>query len=307
MSYQFAVVNLLVVVGMFLITIVIVKKVLSPISMLKENSALIAGGVYDKRIVVSGQDEVAELAENFNQMAEAVMRTVTELHGEVDRRTLFMSAITHELKTPLTSIKGNAQTLLATKMDEEEREDALLRINDACTHMEHLSQKLTQLIVMRQSGDIALTLGSVSELLSGVEKSCSERLKNAGISLIIENHMDVLPMDCDLLSSLLTNLVDNAAKASLPGGNIILRAEAGIISVKDTGKGIPKDELPKITQPFYMVDKSRAKKTGGMGLGLAICEEIARLHGARLVFESEVDNGTTAKVVFNYEKTVGIP
>ena len=299
MSYQFAAVNLIVIIMMLAITIIVIKKVLSPIDKLKENSTLIAGGVYDKRLEITGRDEIAELAENFNQMAEAVMRTVSELNDEIASRTFFMTAITHEIKTPLTSIKGNAQTLLFTKLNDEEREEALFYINDACAHMETLSDKLMKLIVLRQKSDFTLARVSVSDLLEDVKKNCREKLDKQGVNLIIENEMDTLYMDCDLFLSLLINLVDNAVKASSAGDSIFLSAKGNVFIVKDSGKGIPADELPKITRPFYMVDKSRAKKSGGIGLGLALCEEIARLHGARLEFESRPGNGTTAKVVFD--------
>lgn len=101
------------------------------------------------------------------------------------------------------------------------------------------------------------------------------------------------------LASLLLNLIDNAGKASRPGDTIEVLARGNVISVSDHGLGMPKEELDKITQPFYMIDRSRAKKTGGIGLGLALAEEIARLHGAHLAFESEPGVGTTAKVVFD--------
>ncbi|MPM93092.1 Signal transduction histidine-protein kinase ArlS [bioreactor metagenome] len=106
-------------------------------------------------------------------------------------------------------------------------------------------------------------------------------------------------MEQDLLASLLLNLIDNAGKASRPGSTIELLARGNVISVADHGQGMPKEELGKITQPFYMIDRSRAKKAGGIGLGLALAAEIARLHSARLEFESECGVGTTAKVVFD--------
>ncbi len=98
--------------------------------------------------------------------------------------------------------------------------------------------------------------------------------------------------------SLIMNLIDNAGKATEPGGVIELSAMGNTICVRDYGRGIPGEELDKITQPFYMVDKSRSRKAGGIGLGLALAAEIARLHGARLEFESKPGKGTAAKVVF---------
>ena len=107
-------------------------------------------------------------------------------------------------------------------------------------------------------------------------------------------------MEQDLLTSLLLNLIDNAGKASQPGGKIELIARGNTICVTDHGCGMAQEELDKITQPFYVIDRSRARKNGGAGLGLALAEEIARLHHVRLLFESEPGIGTTVKVVFSH-------
>ncbi len=298
LSYQFALINLAVILVAGFIIILLVRWVLRPVSTLKQSTGLIAAGIYDKRVEIVENDEIGDLARDFNQMVAAVERHVDELRDEVDRRTLFMSALTHELKTPMTSISGNAQTLLRTRMDDDEREDALIRIDDECTRIERLSQKLMQLIVLRQYESIRMEAHNVSGLLESVRLSCAEQLKQRGLTLTIENDMDMLVMEKDLLLSLLLNLIDNAGKASRPGSMIELTAQGNTITVKDYGKGIPQDELGKITQPFYMVDKSRSRKAGGIGLGLALADEIARLHGAKLVFESVLGKGTTVKVVF---------
>lgn len=298
LSYQFAVINLAVIVVAGVIIVVLVRLVLRPITVLKDSAASIAAGIYDQRIDIEEYDEVGELATRFNSMAAAVESHVHELREEADRRTMFMSALTHELKTPMTSISGNAQTLLRTKMDDDEREDALIRIDAECTRIERLSQKLMQLIVLHQNESIRLERTSVAGLLKNVRQSSAEQLKQRGLTLKISNSMDELVMDSDLLSSLLLNLIDNAGKASNPGDTIELLAGGNSISVRDCGRGIPKNEIDKITQPFYMVDKSRSKKAGGIGLGLALAAEIARLHGAELLFESALGEGTTVKVVF---------
>lgn len=301
MAYQFALINLTAVVLAGAILIVLVRLVLKPIDTLNKNAQSIADGIYDRRIEIRENDEVGSLAASFNRMAEAVETRMRELRDEADRRTLLMSALTHELKTPMTGISGNAQTLLGTKMTEEEKEDALLRIDAECNRIERLSQKMMRLIVLRQNGELTLRPMSVPKLLEGVAASCAEQVRQRGLTLTVTCEKDVFPMEADLLTSLLLNLIDNAGKASQPGGTIELCARGNVISVTDHGKGIPKEELDKITQPFYMVDKSRARKAGGIGLGLALADEIARLHHARLEFESEPGAGTIAKVVFDDE------
>lgn len=302
LSHRFSRISLLVILCTAALITLLVRTILRPIQRLKESTSLIAAGVYDRRIAVDEQDEVGSLAMDFNVMAQAVENRVEALKEEAERRTLFVSALTHELKTPMTSIKGNAETLLMTKMDEEEREAALLQIDADCTRVERLSHKLMQLLVLKRSDDIEPKPQSVAELLAMVCDAAKEQLKQRGLALRVENHMQQLKMDKDLLCELLLNLIDNAGKASPRGSVIALRARGDIISVSDSGHGIPPEELHRLTEPFYMVDKARSRKQGGMGLGLALAQEIARLHGAHLAFESEVGKGTTVKVVFEHEK-----
>ncbi|MEA4870901.1 MAG: HAMP domain-containing sensor histidine kinase [Christensenella sp.] len=299
MAYQFALVNACVIALAGVVLILLLRAVLRPIQTLQKSTAYLAGGVYNQRIELRQEDEIGDLAADFNRMADAVETHVCALKEEAERRTMFMSALTHELKTPITGISGHAQTLLGTRMTEEEREDALLGINSECLRVERLSQKLMQLIVLRQGGELKRTRTSVAVLLETVRAASEEQIRQRGLVLDVKNEMNQLEMEQDLLASLLLNLIDNAGKASRPGSTIELLARGNVISVADHGQGMPKEELGKITQPFYMIDRSRAKKAGGIGLGLALAAEIARLHSARLEFESECGVGTTAKVVFD--------
>ena len=300
MAYQFALINACVIALAGAVLMLLLRAVLRPIQTLQKSTAYLASGVYDRRIEIRQDDEIGELAADFNRMADAVETHVHALKEEAHRRTLFMSALTHEMKTPITGISGNAQTLLGTKMTEEEREDALLGINRECLRIERLSQKLMQLLVLKQDGELELAPASVSALLEIVRASAAELLKQRGLTLEIQNEMDTLRMEPDLLANLLLNLIDNAGKASHSGSTIAIIARENVIAVVDHGCGMPRDELDKITQPFYMIDRSRAKKAGGIGLGLALAEEIARLHLARLEFDSEPGAGTTVKVVFSH-------
>ncbi len=302
MAYNYALINGVVILIAAACSVLLVRHVVRPVSELRKSTSLIADGVYDKRIDITETDEIGELARDFNRMADAVALTVNELREEAERRTMFMSALTHELKTPMTGIKGNAQTLLATKMSEEEREEALIQIDEECTRIERLSGKLMELIVLRRAAGIALKESSVEELFSIVERSSREQIKNRGLTLRTSCGTDTLKMDVDLLAGLLLNLIDNAGKASKTGDVILLKAEGYTLSVTDHGCGMPAEELSKISQPFYMADRSRSKKLGGIGLGLAIVSETARLHNARLEFESEPGAGTTVRVVFEDEE-----
>ena len=298
-AYQFAAISLAVVVVVGFFIIFLVRFLMRPVETLKKNAAMIADGVYDQRAYIAGNDEIGELAETFNKMADAVQNHIENLHLEAERRTLLMSALTHELKTPLTSISGNAQTLLRTKLNESEREEALLMIDSECTRVERLSQKLMQLIVLRRTEDILMKPQDMDAFFQSISASCTAMLQKVQMHLTIENHITTLLMDEDLMSSLILNLIDNAVKSSFRDCVIEIIANENTIKVKDHGKGIPKDAIPQLTQPFFMVDKSRAKKAGGIGLGLALAEEIARLHNARLCFESKERQGTIVTVIFD--------
>ena len=300
MAHQFAWINAGVITLAGGILMVLLRAVLRPIQTLQKSAAALANGEYDRRITLLQDDEIGDLAADFNRMADAVEAHILALKEEAQRRTLFMSALTHEMKTPIAGISGCAQTLLGTRMTPEEQEDALLLINQECLRIERLSQKLMQILVLKQESACVLEPASVSELLSCVQQSAAALLCRRELTLEIQNEMNTLPMEQDLLTSLLLNLIDNACKASQPGDTIELVACGSTISVIDHGCGMAQEELARITQPFYTIDRSRARKNGGIGLGLALAEEIARLHQAKLVFQSEPGIGTTAKVVFSH-------
>ena len=147
-------------------------------------------------------------------------------------------------------------------------------------------------------GEISLREESVAELLEAVKESTADKLEKQNMKLCLNCEMDTLPMDFDLMRSALVNLVENARKASRDGQTIYLSAKNNTIEVRDFGQGIPAKELPRITEPFYMVDKSRSKKQGGAGLGLAIVQRIASAHGAALIAESIPGEFTLIKIVF---------
>ena len=134
----------------------------------------------------------------------------------------------------------------------------------------------------------------IGKLFDNLKIQTSVLLKGRRVFL----HVNITPgnlkkwMDEDLMLSLLMNLVDNAGKASEPGGNIIVSADETGFTVEDFGKGIPKQEINRVTEAFYMVDKSRTGNPGGAGLGLALCQQIVQIHGGKMIIESNLGKGT---------------
>ena len=280
----------------FVLIGLLVRRSMQPLAVLKTAAGRIAAGGYGERATVLSKDEVGALANDFNRMAEAVENHIGELIETAERQRLFIGGVTHEFKTPLTTVILNADTLQNAYMDEEERQTALSYIERQCKWLERMTQKLLKLITLKQ--DIELKPSSVPQLFERVEESMAETLRQRDTRLISECKLNTLSMDADLMQSVLINLVDNASKASAPGQAVTMRAYDDVLEVSDNGIGIPESELARITEPFYVVDKSRSKKLGGSGLGLALVKEIVNAHGAALEIESSVGVGTTIRVRF---------
>jgi two-component system phosphate regulon sensor histidine kinase PhoR len=139
---------------------------------------------------------------------------------------------------------------------------------------------------------------NIDPVLDHLQVYTADILHKREQSLLIESNHPSYRMDHDLMLSLLINLIDNASKASDPGQTIVIKATGNEITIMDQGTGISSEDLLRITEPFYTADKSRSKKLSGNGIGLALAQEIATTHNAKLVFESELGVGTTAKLIF---------
>ncbi len=277
--------------------VLLVRLATRPLKDLSQSARRIAQGEYDQRADVHTRDEVGELAQDFNAMAEAVQTHFQRQKELMQRQQLFISGLTHEFKTPLTSVIGHSETLLYTKMPEDVAANSLVHIHEQCRWLERLTQKLLRLVALQD--EIELKDESVEALLEAARDSVAETLDQRGVALSVSCGVDTLPMDYDLMMSLVINLVDNASKASARGQTVDVLAYDGTIEVRDRGIGIAAEELDKITEPFYMVDRSRSKRLGGSGLGLALVRAIADAHGARLHIQSTPGQGTSVMVIFS--------
>ena len=275
-------------------------RALKPLTTLSEAADQIAAGSYSRRVPVQTKDEIGQLAGNFNRMASAVEAHVNTLQEQNQRQKLFTGAVTHELKTPLTSLLLNVNTLRTVYLTEEKRE-ALLESMDAQLHwLETMVRKLLSLLSMQKKAKFSVA--SVPDVLDQVQLLTKEICQKYGVSLEISCDTASLSMDKDLICSALVNLIENSAKASHPGQRILLTAEETGFTVTDYGLGIPEKDLKRVTDPFYMGDPSRIKANGGFGLGLALVREIAQVHGGTLELESTPGKGTTAKLILGNQK-----
>ena len=270
-----------------------------PLGRLSAAARRMAGGELNVRVPVRGNDEVALLAAEFNAMAARLEGQVGALKEAARRQEDFIGSFAHEIKTPLTSIIGYAELLLSRPATAEQVRDSAGYIFREGRRLEALSRKLMDLIVLDRQ-EFPLRPVPMDVFLNRVGGALRPSLEQAGIRLTVTAQAAVIPLEPDLMETVCLNLLDNARKAMDRGGRVLLEGfpQPGgyCIQVTDTGKGIPREELGRITEAFYMVDKSRARAQGGAGLGLAVCSRIVALHGGTMDFESAPGAGTQVRV-----------
>ncbi|MCM1159053.1 MAG: HAMP domain-containing histidine kinase [Bacteroidales bacterium] len=263
-----------------------------------------AKGDMGVRAQVKGKDEVSILAEDFNDMADKLADRMLSLEEQARRQEEFTSAFAHELKTPLTSIIGYADMIRSMELSEEERIKAAGYVYSQGKRLEALSLKLLELIVLKKQ-DFEFVKMDAEFFIQMVFDLAEVGVLERNLVLKRKAEPGKICGEKDLLISLFANLIDNSKKASVKGGTIWIEGKAVedgyAISVRDEGTGIPEEELSKITDAFYMVDKSRSRKEGGAGLGMTLCSQIVRLHHAKWDIESQVSVGTTVTVTLGEE------
>ncbi len=298
--------------GAFLITFVMGGLMLGILYLVMGNTRKLsrtvrsfAMGQYDVRANIRSRDEIGRLASDFNWMAGVMNGQMEQLKAEVSRQEAFTSAFAHELKTPLTSIIGYADTIRSTELSREENDMSADYIYRQGKRLLSLSYKLLELSSMDgKETDFRRIL--FSELIQEVAEIVAPVLEKKNLSLLLDIKPGFVYGDRELLGSAFINFLDNAAKASRPGKRIWMTGypEEGsyLVSIQDEGMGVKKEELSRLTEAFYMADKSRSRKEGGAGLGLALCKKILELHGAAWQMESEPGEGMRITILFRMPK-----
>lgn len=240
--------------------------------------------------------EAAVLANTLNELAQNTENYIEELTDENRRKEEFMGNFTHELKTPMTSIIGYADLIRTYDLTTEQRREYGNYIYREAKRLEQLSLNLLELLVLGNV-EFAMDTVYVEEFGRMLEENLYFLGEKYGVTFDMNLEKGMILAENSLLSTLILNLCDNACKASEKGAEVWISGkclkEEYVFSVRDFGRGIPRDQLKKVTEAFYMVDKSRARKQGGAGLGLALCRKIADIHGGKLMIESETGIGTT--------------
>jgi two-component system, OmpR family, phosphate regulon sensor histidine kinase PhoR len=233
-----------------------------------------------------------------------ILHDITELRRLEQVRTEFVANVSHELRTPLTAIQGYLETLLDGALEEREHARKFLEI--VFRHTERLGRLTDDLTDLSniELGKVSLRLEptSIAEIADSVVAIISPRASGGQVKVEARLPADLPEVlaDRDRLSQILINLVDNAVKYTPKGGQVTVegRADASSmieVAVRDTGVGIPKADLPRLTERFYRVDKARSRDLGGTGLGLAIVKHLVLAHGGELDIESELWKGTTVR------------
>ena len=291
----------LVVVYMGIVVAVILSdKLTKPLRRLTGAVRRISEGDLRTRSRIRSTDEFGRLSRDFDAMADLLQENIARLEEDMQRQEQFMGAFAHELKTPMTSIIGYADFLRRGSLDDHTRMMAANYIFSEGQRLEKLSFQLLELLLL-ENDSIAMRQVSLQSLLKSVEVSLLPLMKKRNVNLICRGDSGLAVMEPDLVKSLLYNLIDNASKAMERGGVIAVKGtvvEGGCrIQVVDNGRGMAKEELDKITEAFYRVDKSRSRQQGGAGLGLTLCREIVRLHNGNMHFYSVPGTGTRVTVI----------
>lgn len=293
--------------SMAAVSFIVSKWLTKPINELSAASHKFSEGDFTDRVQINSNDEIGELSNDFNSMADRIEETVERLQDLAERQEAFVNSFAHELKTPLTSIIGYADMMRSKEMSTEHVVEYSDIIFKEGKRLEVMSMKLMELIVLKKQ-DFEFRPISSKKLLQAVANTVRPILIESGIKFCVKVENAVIFAEPDLIKTVCINLLDNARKSINSGGIIVLLGkklnDGYVISIIDNGRGMRKDELKKITDPFYMVDKSRARLQGGAGLGLAICSEIAKVHGSTLEFKSELGKGTCVSIRLKTEDAI---
>jgi signal transduction histidine kinase len=285
------------------VALVIARSIGKPLQRITTATEEIARGNYEEQLDITSPEEMRRLATSFNAMAR-------EVKASRQAQRDFVANVSHDLKTPLTSIQGFSQAILdGTAGDEDSRQRAAQVIHEEADRMAHLVDSLLDLARI-EAGQVVMAREAVqvTTLLKECAEKVTPRAEQAGVRLEVATEGDpVVSGDRDRLTQVISNLLDNALKHTPSGGRITLAAKSLTqqpgkrgeqpdpcieITVSDTGEGIPPEDLSRIFERFYRGDKSRGKGGRGAGLGLAIAHEIVRAHGGEIRAESVVGLGT---------------
>jgi heavy metal sensor kinase len=275
---------------------VLARKALAPMERLRRSTEEITADRLHRRLpIINAQDELGRLTETFNAMIGRLERSFAEI-----RR--FTADASHELRTPLTAIRAEAEVALAKPLGLAEHQQLLGSILEECDRLTRLTDQLLALAredahaprQAQEAVDLASLVDDVAETMRPLAETKQVRLRVEADGKVS------ISGDAARLREVFFNLLDNAIKYTAEGGEIEVRVGDNgsevIVTVRDTGIGIPVEHLPHVFERFYRVDKARSRAEGGTGLGLSIAQSIIAAHGGRIELVSSPGQGTTCSV-----------
>lgn len=280
------------------------RRVVAPIGELAAAAARFGSGDLSARSSASGTQEVEALSAAFDDMADRLSETVTDLRAVDKLKSQFVSVVSHELRTPLTSIRGSLGLLASGAMGEIPA-DAEGMLTIAVNNTDRLVRLINEILDLErmESGaeTLELTRCEAMDLMTDAAANVSGNAEAAGVTVTVEPFEAAIDVDADRIVRALTNLLGNAVKFSDRDAAVVLRGRASddevVFEVVDRGRGIPADQLDRVFERFAQVDASDARDKRGTGLGLAIVDGIARQHGGRVEVTSTVGVGSTFALV----------
>ena len=273
-----------------LLTFILSRRMMSPIGVLAGTARRLGRGDLSQRVHLRGEGEIASLAEAFNSMADDLE------YAEQLRRNM-VADVAHELRTPLSNIQGYLEAIRDGMVEPDA--GAIRSLTEETALLSRLVNELQELS-LAEAGELKLIFQaeSIADLIRQAATSWQPQLAAGEISLSLEVPEDLPPVSVDWqrVNEVLHNVVENAVAHTRKGGTIkIVAGQKGRrveVTVSDTGEGIPAEDLPHIFERFYRVDKSRARATGGSGLGLTIAKRLVEAHGGTIVVKSTLGEGS---------------
>ena len=262
-----------------------------------DSMRIIREGDYEHKVTLHGRDELSVLGSEINELTE-------RLQTSEAKRRQFVSDASHELKTPLASIKLLTDSILQYEMDRDTVMEFVEDIGMEADRLNRMSEKLLSLSRVEHQEEVDCEIINMRPTVERAVRMLRGIAKRNEISIVTDFSGDapVLILEDDLYQ-IAFNLVENGIKYNVPGGTLyvsLLREdENAVLKVTDTGVGIPPESIGHIFERFYRVDKARSRKTGGSGLGLSIVRSIVERNGGTITVESSIGHGTTFTVYFS--------
>lgn len=277
---------------------IMIDRVTRPLVDMKLAAKRVSEGDYSTRVNIHSNDEVGQLAAAFNQMSASIQQ-------EDERKREFLADVSHELRTPISYIKGYSEGLASGYIKSQVEQEKYLKLIDR--EAGRMGKLVTDLLDLSKidAGQLPLEKHPfpLAQLIEDFVQKYSQVLTDKQITLSIHLNPDII-IDADegKIEQILQNIMDNAVRYTEIGGKIKIKLGkhpyGASVEISDTGIGIPAEDLLKITERFYRVNKARSRSNGGTGLGLAITEKLVSLHSGKIEIESELGKGTTVRLLF---------